>query len=391
MQSTGDGFLTDAPEDPLFDLTIRGMRSSTFSFTLIEAVSGIIVRPLTPLRNTVPTLAHDTTRSIKRTLTLTLGVEDTAVFDSIAHRVVVAMVLEDGRSFPLGTYMPVSPSFLETTAGDLATIALTDEMFVLSQQISESFAVSTNSFAVSGGSPIVIAGNAFDAVNDFLDRYPLVTAPTTNIGNLQARRILKRDIEFSNFPIVNAWQTGTNGTTVLEDIATVGGYFTPWFDHNNVFRMIRTFDPADVVSTIDLDAQSNVLRDSIVRTDDLLNAPNRIIVVSNTGTGENRDRPLVGTFDIPANAPHSIDNRGFVAPETYTLQVDSAFQANTVAQNIALNQRTAERVELSTAPDPRHDSYDVIRWDGQLWLETAWSLPLAEGSAMSHTLQRIYR
>jgi len=391
LSSPGSGFLTDAPPDPLFDLTIRGLRASTFSFTLIENSTNFVVRQLTPLRNTTPTLSHDVTRSIKRTLTLALGVEDTAVFDEIAHRVVVAMVLEDGRSFPLGTYMAASMSRLTTTAGDLSSIALTDEMFVLSQQIPESFAASSNTFTIGGGVTSTIAGTAFDAVNDFLDRYPFLTANVTNTSALGPQRTVPRSIEFSNFPITNAWQTGTNGTTVLADISTVGAYFTPWFDHTNTFRMIQAFDPVDVVAAIDLDAQSNVIRDSIMRTNDLLNAPNRITVVSNAGTGDSRDRPITGSYDIPSSAPHSLVNRGFVVSETLNLQVTTEFQAATVARNIAVSQRVAERVELSTAPDPRHDAYDVIRWDGQLWLETAWSLPLAEGGEMSHTLQRIYR
>ena len=390
MSSPASTFLTDAPEDPLFDLTVRGLRSATFTFTLIEAISGFIVRQITPLRNSTPTLAHDTTRAVKRTLTLTLGVEDTAVFDEIEHRVQVFMRLGDGRVFPLGTYMAVSASRMTTTAGDLSTIALTDEMFVLSQPIPESFASDSRTY-VSNNLTNVIAGTAFDAVNDFLNRYILFTGTNSTPNNNPTRRMLERDVEFSNFPIVNAWQAGTSGTSVLSDIATIGNYFTPWLDHHNVFRMIRSFNPEDVVSTVDLDVRKTVLRDSIMRTNDLLNAPNRIVVVSNSGMGDSRNGPVVGTFDVPTSAPHSIANRGFIISEVLNLQVTTTFQAITTAQNIAVNQRVAERVELSTPPDPRHDSYDVVRWDGELWLETAWSMPLVEGGEMSHTLQRIYR
>ena len=44
----------------------------------------------------------------------------------------------------------------------------------------------------------------------------------------------------------------------------------------------------------------------------------------------------------------------------------------------------------STIPDPRHDGYDVIRWQGFNWLELGWSLPMIEGSSMSHTLRKSY-
>lgn len=390
MSSPGSNLLTDGVEDPLFDLTIRGIRAATFTFTLIDATTSMIIKQITPLRNTTPTLAHDVTRSIKRTLTLALDVADTAIFDEIAHRVEVRMLLEDDRSYPLGTYIAVNVSRMKTTAGDLCSVALTDEMFVLSQPISESFAVAINTF-VSNSLVSVIGGTTFDAINDFLNRFPLFTFGIPSPNTRESRRILERSVEFSNLAITSSWQTGTNGTSILADIATIGDYFTPWMDHNNVFRMIRTFDPADVVPSFDFDAQLNVFRNTITRTNDLLNAPNRVVVVSNAGSGDNRDRPIVGTYDVPSSAPHSIDNRGFVISQVLNVQVNTQFQAFTIARNTARNQRVAERVELSTPPDPRHDSYDVVRWDGQLWLETAWSMALVEGGEMSHTMQRIYR
>src|SRR5688500_12771622 len=118
--------LTENARDDLFDLTIRGIRSATFSFTLVETTTEIIVGELNPVSNSVPTLSHDTTRAVKRTITLTLGVTDTAKFDEIAHRVDVAMVFADGREFPLGRYMPVSFSRIPTTAGDMSSVALAD-------------------------------------------------------------------------------------------------------------------------------------------------------------------------------------------------------------------------------------------------------------------------
>ena len=49
-----------------------------------------------------------------------------------------------------------------------------------------------------------------------------------------------------------------------------------------------------------------------------------------------------------------------------------------------------ETVSVTTALDPRHDSYDVIRWQGENWLETAWSMDLAEGGNMTHQLRKSY-
>lgn len=388
--------VTDEP-DEMFDFTERGLRGATFRFDVVEVITELVVGQIHPIRDTTPTLSHDTTRGVKRTLTLTLNVTDTALFDEIRHRVNVFMIMSDGREFPLGRYMTVSKSLLPTTAGDLSTVALADEMFVLAQKIPESFsaAILPKTFSVDS----VGFTNVYDTVNHFLDQYTLFN-PQAYIGGLTSSFTvgattdtsprIERVIEFTNFVSSGSWQTGTEGTTVLGDLALSGDYFTPWMGNDANFHMIRSFNPDDAVPRFDFDEQQNVIRDTITRTNDLLNAPNRIIVVSNAAMGDSRSTPIVGRFDIPASAPHSIAQRGFVIPDVIDTQVMSNSQANAMARNIGLNRRVVERVSLSTPPDPRHDSYDVIRWAGELWLEVGWSMPLVEGGQMTHTMQRIY-
>lgn len=390
--------LTENTRDDLFDLTIRGIRSATFSFTLVETTTEIAVGTLNPVNNSVPTLSHDTTRAVKRTVTLTLGVTDTAKFDEIAHRVDIAMVFADGREFPLGRYMPVSFSRIPTTAGDMSSVALADELFVISQKITQGFtaaAIPGNDFTDDG----VGRTSVFKVINIFLDMYPLfnptayvgaLTSGSTSANTTATQRGVVRDVEYTNYVTSGAWQAGANGTTVLNDLAVTGDYFTPWMGNDHKLHMIRTFDPAEVIPTFDFDEQETVIRDSVTRTNDLLDAPNRVVVVSNSGNADNRAAPVVGTYDVPSTAPHSIVNRGFVVSDVIDMQISTRPQAEAIARNIAVNQRAVERVELNTPPDPRHDAYDVIRFDGVLWLETGWSLPLVEGGQMHHTMQRIY-
>jgi hypothetical protein len=285
---------------------------------------------------------------------------------------------------------------MPTTAGDFGSLALVDEMFVLAQPISRSFtAALTESNVFWDG---VGRSSAYTTMQRFLDRYTLFNpdadngALTSGTGvNLSVQSRLERDIEFSNYLISGSWQTGTDGTSVISDIATAGDWFTPWMGNDRQFHMVRAFDAEDAVPRFDFDEQQNVIRNSITRTDDLLNAPNRIIVVSNSGMAESRTDPVVGSFDIPDSAPHAISRRGFVIPEVVDMQIETRAQAQVVARNIGTHQRVVERVELSTPPDPRHDSYDVIRWNGLLWLETGWSMSLVEGGQMSHRMQRIFQ
>src|SRR4026208_2216148 len=80
-----------------------GQRSATFTFTLINAVTGEHLGEINPIRGSA-VLSHDTSRTIKRQLNMNLGLVDTARIDPISNRVDVAMVVS-GVSYPLGRYI----------------------------------------------------------------------------------------------------------------------------------------------------------------------------------------------------------------------------------------------------------------------------------------------
>ena len=385
--------LTTVAPDPIFDMTVQGQREASFVFSLMDE-DGYSQGVVTPIRESVPTLAHDTTRVVKRTVTLLLGTEDAARFDPIKSRVEISMKLSDGRLFPLGRYMPVSSSKLQTSSGDVLSVALVDEMFIIAQPLAKSFSCAT---ATRG---TALYENVQEATNRFLDNYPTFSGRTDTRGPssgsstvmaFAVHNAILRDVEPSSLVSAGSWQLGTDGGQVLNNLSVDGDYFSPWIDNNRVFRMIRTFDPETVVPQFNLDTTKTVVRNSITRTNDFLNAPNRIIVVSNAAAGDSRTRPIIGTYDIPSSAPHSIENRGFVIAKVLNLQVTTAAQAAVAARNIALRQQVVERVELSTPPDPRHDSYDVVEFDGVLWLEIGWSMALIEGGTTRRVLQRIFQ
>ncbi len=198
------------------------------------------------------------------------------------------------------------------------------------------------------------------------------------------------DLEVSGLPATGSWAAGTSRAKVLSDLCIQGGYFSPWFDNNGVLRIIRAFDPADKIATFDLDAGNAVIQNSIAETNDLLDAPNKFVVISNASTGSNANVAAVGTYFVPNSAPHSVANRGFAVVDVRDIQLTNPNQAQVAAETIGLSNTVFERVQLSTAPDPRHDSYDVIQWDGQKWLELSWAMTLSEGVPMRHVMRKTY-
>ena len=349
--------LTTFPHDSLLDLDPWvGQRQCTCRLDRITGVTGEVLSELHPLRTA--TLTHDTTRTIKRQLNLVLGAVDSATVNVITDRVLPTMVFPNGAEYPLGKYMFTDESREVFTVGRISNAVLNDEMFLVDQQI-------TDGVLGDGTAAMLVA-------QDVLSELPVNYV-----------------MEASGLSSVGSWSIGTGRGSVLEALAVQGDYFSPWFGNDTLMHWIRSFDPGDGrLPDLDFDAHNKVLRSGIVETSDLLTAPNKFVVVSNLPLEPSV--AVVGTASVSPNAPHSVVNRGFEIPEVQDLQVVDIAQANAVAQNLANRQTIFERVTLSTPPDPRHDSYNVIRWQDSMWLELAWSMSLVEGGAMGHLLRKAY-
>ena len=345
--------------NPLLDLApYVGQRSATFQFQLFDGPTGENLGYLTPLRDSPASITHDTTRTIKRELSMSLVVEDSARVDVIRARVEVSMIL-GGVTYPLGRFLYADDTGDKRSSGTLHSGKLIDEMFVIDQKMDRGFTA---------------IGSVDQSIANLL----------VNVPNLIT------DIEASGLPATGTWPSGTSRAKVLSDLCTQGGYFLPWFDNRGILRIIRAFDPANKFADFDFDTGNTVIRNSIAETNDLLDAPNKFIVVSNGTQGSDAGMPAVGTYLVPNSAPHSIANRGFAITDVRDIQITNPVQAQVAAQTIGISNTVFERVQLATAPDPRHDSYDVIQWDGDKWLELSWSMTLDEGAPMQHVMRKTY-
>lgn len=348
--------LTTFHHDPLLDLDPWvGQRQATFRFERFNGVTGEELGEIHPLRGA--TLQHETSRIIKRQLNMDLGVLDTAAVNTLTDRIRVSMVFPNGASYPMGVYMFTDGSRQQYTSGELGTMALADEMFLVDQQITEG--ISGTSFATSAVIQQVLAGLP-----------------------------IQYEMEPSPFLAMESWGSGANRGQILEQLSITGDYFSPWFNNEGKLRFIRTFDPATRLPDFDFDAHNRVIREPIIATDDLIQAPNRFQV--NSTASNDLSLEITATFDVPPTAPHSVARRGFVVASVTNLPLSDASQAAAVAEGLARRQTVFERVALTTPPDPRHDSYNVVRWRGERWLEIAWSMSLTAGGAMSHLLRKVY-
>jgi len=357
--------LTTQPVVKSFDLDeCVGQRQATYRFELTDGVTGMRLGDIHPIR--AASLTHDTSRTIKRQLGLGLTATDTAAINTLTERISPFMVVPGATNpdhvsgdWPLGRYMFVDESLQMYTSGDLGSEQLFDEMFLVDQEITRGLNVRGLSVA--------------QAVIVTLDGLPV-----------------ELDAEPSPYTTAEAWGIGAHRGQILEALSLSGDYWSPWFDNVGRLRFRRTFDPAASVPDLDFDLWPRVFADPPPsKGNDLLNAPNTFVVISNASASPDSG-PVVGLAEVATTAPNSVANRGFVIAQVLDVQLSDATQAAAVAQGVAQRRQIFERVTLSTPPDPRHDSYNVIRWQGANWLELAWSLNLEQGSPMVHVMRKSY-
>lgn len=342
----------------LLDLVVA-QRTSTFRFDVVDVT-------LNALGQVYPVLActieNNVDRTIKRTMSgLTLTPSDASLIDTFAHRIRPMMILENGSEWPLGVFLFADASRDRTTAGQMMMGTLVDQALVLDQGISASISLAAGTNVGAALATVILGGAGVSAYS--------IDATTQALN------------------AALSWQVGTSRWKVLDDLAMLGGYLAPYFDNSGTLRFRIATDLSATPPTLGYEAGGRILNGSIVESDNLLDAPNRFLLIDTTAPAG----AIVGVYDVPSSAPHSYAKRGFYVTKTIEAQGLTATSANDAAK--AAGQRWAEtyrRVTFASPPDPRHDTHDVVQYLGGLYREVSWSMPLVEGGDMRHEIVQVY-
>lgn len=344
----------------LLDLEVRARREKV-RFDLTDP-AGRKIGEVHPQRQC--TITNESTAQIKRKLTgFMLTPSDTAAVNPLTDRVRPYWVLDDGSEYPLGLFLFAEASTAVLSYGDRLTGTLVDQGLILAQEIDRTVGFDAGTSATTAISTTLELAGFYGAS---------VAASTFELGS----------------PV--AWPAGQAGTTwakILDDLCRKAGAYPAYFDATGTVR-VRTIDNVNAVAPV-LDYRGRIRAGSIVTSNDMLIAPNRYLAVDTSATTGS----ISATYDIPDSAPHSANRRGF-----RITKVVEAPGVGDVAQAAAAAQAayTAAPVSYATAswsttPDPRADTFDVVRlWDGENWLSTSWTLPCIAGAAMSHRANRVY-
>jgi hypothetical protein len=310
---------------------------------------------------TADTVTNRTGAGVNRTLSgVTLEEGEFRSINPYVDRVRPTYVLEDGTEWPLGAFMFVDAPVERSSFRNRIPVTLEDQGAVLQYPTTSSLSVG-------------VYGSIMAAIDEVLDAV-----------HIQARSFLPPTTEKVWDPVT--WPFNTPRRQIIDELAALAGFLPLWFD-NHGFAQLTT--PPDVVQrapdhVYELGATSRVKSQSIVQNDNLLVAPN-VYVVSAAGLTQGE---VFGKAYVDPWLPWSVENRGFEVPDIYQAQgVGSTVQAQMMAEaRAAMDAVAFKQVTFEAVADPRHDTYDVVQFDGFVYREVGWSLKLRPGGTMSHQL-----
>lgn len=347
------------PANPLLDLDPGiGQVASTFRWDIMDDAGGVLGQ-IHPEITPVPTMSNDTRSAVYRTVRgVRIRQEEFRHLDPYRDRVRPSMVLQDGTVWPLGIFLISVPSTPEGSIESTTVATLLDRRYQLGQNMPHSYAIPNR-------------GSVYDAMVEVAGFYGLTT------GKIEP-----------NFTQVSGgpanWAPDATGTTVMESLAQRCGYFPPHFDHfgDLVLRSLDALRPG-VGHRYDR-ASGRIVVGTLVPSANLLDAPNIFRVIGSGPTsGE-----VYAEARVDPGQRNSVERTGREVIKVVRKQgVGSRDACLAVAQSLAAASASQyATAEFTGPPDPRHDTFDIVQIDDDVYREVAWSLEMRPGGPHSHTL-----
>lgn len=328
---------------------------------------------------TQASVAHDTTKAVKRTLSLKLVADTMSDMQPMVTCVRPYSGVKVGgyvREWPMGLFTWSLPSWTPSSRF-VREYEVTLQDYVLWRLAAER---PTDGYVIPDGMYVS------EAVTNILH----------NLGIT--------DISIPGSTITTSGLKYDGGRTTwlgaLNEMCASAGWYPLWTDG---YGITRTMPVADLATAEPgwsyVTDQQSIIIDSLKMSTDLSKLANRIRVTS-TSLENNENKIYSAEAVAPANHPFSVENIGFWIdrPPIQEQNVSDHGALQTRANNeLQAALQVSRSVSVPTRGNPTHDSYDVVRvlytgdeelGDGPVFYETAWGLDLTTFE-MDHTLNRI--
>lgn len=346
--------------DDLIDLVPGVGRVAMSTIYEVTTRTGSYLGTLYPVAGK-PSLTMSTDRAITRTLSqVQFAAADLADINPVTDVLRPYTVYETGDRKALGVFLFADRSNVPRSSFVDTTGTFYDRGLILDQPIERAVTIRPGENIMDTLLILILECGITDIRIDGRALYP-----TTPIG----------------------WNAGTSRYEILKTIAAMLGCYNPYFDADGVLVIRAVPDLTVVLPDRTYNTGGRIDDGSVTISDDTFRAPNRYIV-----TGGSTQDEVSAYFDVPADAPHSIKNRGYVVAETINLSGISTYAAALAAAVAAYARdvRSWTVAEFVSTPDPRHGTYDVLELLGEPYVETGWTLDLKPGGDMRHQCSRIW-
>lgn len=337
-------------------------RTDQFRLDLLD-LTGAVIGTLPYDVERAPTVSWEATGRLQRTLSgLVLPAGTYGDLDVVSMQVRPVMTLQNGSEYLLGVFRWSDDQELQRSWGTDRATSMVDRSTILDQQLTRAVAL------------------------------PVGWNPVTMAINLAQEVLPPEQIEWTGTAFVvsapMSWPIGASRLQVMSELLAQAGYLPPYFDRRGVCQLRPAPDPFTVTDPVQWPLGYPVVAGSRTRTNTLLDTPNVWVVHDSSGQGGG----IVGRYQVPDAAEHSIARRGYPVPEVVSvsgLASQAAADAQAYARAVADGRAFAFQ-QFTSPADPRHDAWTVVEFRGVRWLETAWKLLLRNGGLMPHTLRRVY-
>jgi hypothetical protein len=356
------------------DLGNGGSRVDRFAYVLTDQ-DGNLAGMLNPVvtingRDVAPEVDTSIQGNTNRRLNnLHLTPDQASGIDPRTNRVAPFWVDQDGTAYPLGVFRLLDATTVEFSGGDDIETTWGDE----------SAAHHTpNTRSLSWGKDYPVA----DIITQI--------AGVLGIANVDADSNTADLGEPLAFPVGAAdWYE------IYSQVAAAAGMLPPFFTLSGSWRwrIVPEWGVAlpDHVYATDPSAplvQQRIVESSLVRSVTMLSSPNTWYAV-NTAAGKAR---IVGTYQLPASAPNSVERTGEVVAEF----VEAAGLNSTAAALAAARAAAANALDdigsgsMLTPLDATIELYDTVQADSYLYRTVGSSATLMPGEPQSVELRRVY-
>lgn len=358
---------------------VGGQATFDFRFEVLD-VDGNQVDVVHPSVTSTPQVAWNPSNRITRTLTgVRLDPTEAAGLIPGQHRIrPVFVVALTGGEYPLGVFLYVGGAQLELAGGTwVDCTVMPDLTWVLDQKLADMLQVAAVSILTTAALSVVRGGGIPVASID-------IAASPTTLGVTPLTYVAGKDSRLA----------------CLDQITNLLAYLPCYFDRDATFVMRPVPVPSESWPGRHGDANDPTSRShrfyqgqggrvdmNSVSTSTKL-TPNVYLVYSTSPSGG----AVAARYDVPASNANSKENIGFPIVRSLDVPglVDNVQALAAATAQAKRDAATATTVTFTSAPDPRHDAWGIVDFNGTLYLEVSWTLELSPGGKHTHVLAQAY-